>query len=93
MYSRDTNKINTKHPLYNKPQTPRQKFAARLNWLKFQTKAATGNVVNAYHQVAQAEESVRGDINPVKRRELAEAWNNAVKSLRILEDRIVAFKE
>lgn len=91
--TRDVSKINTKHPQYNKPQTPRQQFAARVNWLAFQTKAARGNIIQAGRVMGEAAKSVQSDLNKVKYSEILFAHIDAVKALEVLEKKIKALKE
>lgn len=58
------------HHNYNRSQSDRGRFAARLSWLRFQLKASRGNVGSALSQVNEQVVRVRKELTPEASRQL-----------------------
>jgi hypothetical protein len=93
--SRDVSKINTNHHLYNKPQTPKARYASKRNWLLFQVNGAMGNIPNAALQTDRAFREVEGKSleERKKHNEIMIAAANAEVALKDLYRKIKAFNE
>ena len=61
-FRRDVSKINTKHPLYGRPQSFAQKFSAQINFVVFRLKGlqgSTSQLTNVFSGTGEVEREAK----------------------------------